>query len=805
MTSAGRSLIAALALLLVVPALAAASPPTVVLGPSTWGTAVDGEPLGSWGGTWDEGGEATTYERQWLLCDAEGGSCEAIDGADGESYSVLASDIGSTLRLRVTATNGSGSASAVSPWPIGPVEQAEAPASASLPGVYGDVAAGETLLASVGEWGARTGTLAYDFQWRRCDASGDSCSDIAGADGNAYVVAAADMAGTLRVRVSASNAYGSDRATSEATAVVPSFGAPVAVAPPVVTGEPHAGGSVYPAEADWGANIGNPAYTYQWLRCDSAGDDCVDSGDESEIDWHVVSDDDAGATLRVRVVATNPVGSATATSPPVAVAALGAPWIESAPQVFGTRIEGEHLTSGDGTWHDPGSFSYQWRRCDVAGGACSDIAGADEASYDLSAADIGATVRLAVTSTNAHGEATATSPPGDVVEVADAPLAASDPVVMGSAAAGQTLYAWPGAFGERTGALEYSYEWRRCDASGDSCSAIADADAQTYAVGAADMGSTLRVQVSASNAHGADSSVSAATDVVPTITAPANVSPPAIDGPARQGEQLTASNGEWDDPSAELAFQWLRCDAAGDDCVEIEGSVQHLVDIGDAGATLRVRVTATNPVGDASAASEPVPVPAYEASAAPEVSGTSRQGEHLSASAGTWNGSGLAYAYQWRRCDANGDDCSDVDGATGDGYDLSGDDVGATLRVEVTASGTRGSSAAVSEPSAVVVAPDAPSIEVDPVISGDPIVGSTLSVTTGEWGSATGPLTFEYAWMRCTNMDGDDCAWIDGADSSTYEVIAGDVGSTISVRVTASGLGGSAETWLWPTDFVTQP
>src|ERR687890_2753460 len=93
-----RSLPACFLFLLSLPAAAAASAPTAVFGPSTWGTAVDGEQVMSGDGIWDEGGEPTTYARQWLRCDASGDSCGAIDGADEWDYITTVADIGSTLR-----------------------------------------------------------------------------------------------------------------------------------------------------------------------------------------------------------------------------------------------------------------------------------------------------------------------------------------------------------------------------------------------------------------------------------------------------------------------------------------------------------------------------------------------------------------------------------------------------------------------------------------------------------------------------------------------------------------------------------
>ena len=107
------------------------------------------------------------------------------------------------------------------------------------------------------------------------------------------------------------------------------------------------------------------------------------------------------------------------------------------------------------------------------------------------------------------------------------------------------------------------------------------------------------------------------------------------------------------------------------------------------GSTLRVVVTATNAAGAvsvASAATAPIAGVAPSATAAPEISGTATDGETLSAWAGTWDGSTpRTYTRRWQRCDAGGDACVDIVGATDDTYTLTGADVGATIRVVVTA------------------------------------------------------------------------------------------------------------------------
>ena len=71
---------------------------------------------------------------------------------------------------------------------------------------------------------------------------------------------------------------------------------------------------------------------------------------------------------------------------------------------------------------------------------------------------------------------------------------------------------------------------------------------------------------------------------------------------------------------------------------------------------------------------------------APAGGGAAHDGETLSADPGNWNGTGtLTYTYQWQRCDANGDNCQNIAGATGSHYTPTADDVGETVRVVVTA------------------------------------------------------------------------------------------------------------------------
>jgi hypothetical protein len=89
---------------------------------------------------------------------------------------------------------------------------------------------------------------------------------------------------------------------------------------------------------------------------------------------------------------------------------------------------------------------------------------------------------------------------------------------------------------------------------------------------------------------------------------PVNVSRPTISGEAREGRTLTTSAGSWETAApVTFAYQWLRCDKQGANCVVIAGatSTTYTATSGDVGSRLRAKVTATNSAGSSSATSDP--------------------------------------------------------------------------------------------------------------------------------------------------------------------------------------------------------
>jgi hypothetical protein len=190
------------------------------------------------------------------------------------------------------------------------------------------------------------------------------------------------------------------------------------------------------------------------------------------------------------------------------------------------------------------------------------------------------------------------------------PVSVADPTISGVALVGRTVETSNGAWNPSVG-LTYKYQWLRCqpsggdDSSDKTCTTIAGADQQSYAIVNADIGKRLRARVTATSKGGKTQATSAATSVVATESGkPASSSPPTISGSPIVGSTLTASPGTWvgDGPIA-YSYQWLRCDKDGNACQPRAGKTKakYTVVDGDQGRTLRVRVVARNNRGSADA------------------------------------------------------------------------------------------------------------------------------------------------------------------------------------------------------------
>jgi hypothetical protein len=209
------------------------------------------------------------------------------------------------------------------------------------------------------------------------------------------------------------------------------------------------------------------------------------------------------------------------------------PTDQTPPSISGSAVVTNSLTASTGTWQGKGlKYAYQWLRCDSAGASCGAISGATGSAEMLSTADVGDTLRVIVTASNRNGSTAATSAQTAVVASAAspppssptptptsvAPAESSLPVVSGTAQQNQNLTTSTGSWSGTT-PMTYSYQWQRCDSGGGSCAPISGATAASYALAAADVGSTLRASVTASNSAGSATDSSDPTAIVSAATA----------------------------------------------------------------------------------------------------------------------------------------------------------------------------------------------------------------------------------------------------------------------------------------------
>jgi hypothetical protein len=767
--------------------------------PAISGATAEYQTLSATHGTFT-GGAVTSYSYQWQDCNASGEGCTSISGATGSSYGLGASDVGDTLDVVVTATNSSGSASETS-VATAVVTVAAPAASTPTPEVSGTPTEYQALSATQGTF---TGGAVASYSYRWYDGAGTS-DPIAGATASTYALQASDVGQSVHVIVTATNASGF---ATEGSGLV----GPVAVAAPTATGTPSISGSPVEDQALTTTNGsfggGAATYAYQWSDCTTSLSSCLPiSG--ATADSYTLMGSDVGSRVEVTVTATNASGSASETSGATSTVIVDAPIMSSpAPVISGPTADGSTLSATNGTWTGGAvsSYAYAWQRCDASQNNCLPISGATSSTYTLADGDVGHTIAVVVTASNAAGSANSTSQATSVIDAVP-PTDTQAPSISGTAKDGHTLSASTGTW---TGAPAptYSYQWQDCSTSGESCADISGATEATYALADSDVGHTVVVVVTASNASyaggGSAQADSTATASV-LATSPSVISDPTVSGTDTLGQALTTTNGTWGGaPVPTFSYQWEDCTSGGSGCHAISGatSSSYTLEAGDVGHAIRVAVTASNSAypggGTVTAHSSPTGDVAGTSpvnTSSPTITGTEQDSQALVANAGSWSGATpIAYTYAWETCNASGTSCA-PNGVTTSTYLLGHSDVGATLRVVVTASNADGSESATSGATGVVQALS-PSVAISPAISGTAEDRLTLTTTDGTW-NGTPPFSYSYQWYRGTPTSCSASGTPVGTDSASYTATFTDVADELCVAVTAedSALpGGGAAT-----------
>ncbi len=566
--------------------------------PSISGTATAGQTLTAGSGKWT-GTEPILYEYEWLRCNTSGAECvQAAAPSLLPTYTVAAADVGHKLRVKVLAKNiaGPGSAESAPSSTVAGVP----PSNVLTPSVLGLDITGQTLTANEGTW---TGTepIAYAFQWQLCSKAGTGCENISGATKNTFVIPDGDAGHTIRVVVTAKNVAGSVEKESSTSTEILGVG-PKNTEAPSVTGTTTAGQSLTAASGKW-TGTEPILYEYEWLRCNTSGAECTQAAAPSLLTGYTLAPADVGHKMRVKVIAKNIAGSASAESAATATVAGVPPSNVIAPGVIGLDITGQTLTANEGTWTgtEPISYAFQWQLCSKAGTGCENISGATKNTFVIPDGDAGHTIRVVVTAKNVAGSVEKESSTSTEI-VGVGPKNTEAPKVTGEAKEGQLLTVSSGKW-SGTEPIVYEYEWLRCNTEGKACTQAAGKSIlPTYSAAAADVGKTLIAKVYAKNIAGSGEAESAKTETVKGVLPTNTVLPVTVPlVSTTSGSTVKATEGTWTGTQPiSYEWEWKICTTATSCKVEQTGtSKEFKVPASSGGKKLRVNVIATNAAGKA--------------------------------------------------------------------------------------------------------------------------------------------------------------------------------------------------------------
>jgi hypothetical protein len=351
---------------------------------------------------------------------------------------------------------------------------------------------------------------------------------------------------------------------------------------PRITGEPRVAYALTALNGDWSANP-TAVFRYQWYRCSSMGflselvpDNCVAIA-EADAQTYAPANSDYGQFVRVKVTASNVEGSTSYLTASYTRVAGRPPVVTTYARLNGERpVIGRQLVGRNAVWagYPTPSFDYQWYKCGLSGAVastgpagCDLISGATQLGYTPVNGDFGRFLRLRITAQNEAGTSqywtdTSDAVRGSIPSLTLPPVFSAQPVVNKSLAVSTgTWQAYPGP-------ITFFGGWYRCNAPGavaDSlpggCSLVSTG-LSSYTPTTADIGSYLRVMVSATN-QGISKQIWSATSAIVSGVGPSLKTAPSILGIAKAGGTLTASAGVWNGvPAPRIAYQWYVCNSA---------------------------------------------------------------------------------------------------------------------------------------------------------------------------------------------------------------------------------------------------
>ncbi len=443
---------------------------------------------------------------------------------------------------------------------------------------------------------------------------------------------------------------------------------------------------------------------------------------------------------------------------------LGDPSIDRSPE------RGETLISSAVNIDDPVdgltlpvAYQYQWQTADTRTATVGvDIAGATDASYTLTQAEVDKYIRVTVEFEDDEGnpEVKESYWIGPVV-IPEHP-ASGMLTISGTEEVGQTLTATPVSIADRNGRIGAvdSYQWQRLDDAADTTPEDIGDGSLTYTLVAADEGKLIRIVLTFTDDDDFNETItSSLTGAIGELTNNPATGTLTITGTEEVGQTLTATPSNIADADGRTraadSYQWQRLDDAADTSPDDigDGSLTYTLVAADQGKLIRIVLTFTDDLGtEETIASDPTgaigDIMNTPATGTLTIAGTVEVGRTLTATPSNIadaNGRVMAVdAYQWQRLDSATDPTPENIGDGSLSYTLVAADQGKLIRIVLIFNDDLGFEERIPSDATTEVLPEGPS-EVTVVAQSSFIgEGDNAVFEIRRTGLATGALTVRF-------------------------------------------------------------
>ena len=751
-----------------------------------------------------------------------------IDGATASTYTLVAKDGGTRIKVTVSFTDDAGYREALTSVTTATVEAAPNTPATGAPTITGTAQVGQTLTAGTTGIMDADGltSVSYAYQWIRV-ATDNTETNISQATASTYTLVAADLGTTIKVKVSfTDDASNPERLTSTATAVVAAPNTlPLASDGTVTTNEDTARTF---AAADFNfmdTDTGDTLSNVRIVTLPASGTGTLALSDTPVTANQVVPATNIGTLTYTPPANANGAGyasftfkvsdgtaeSAAAYTMTITVTAVNdAPTVATAmtdqPNTFATVGTAFSYAFPDTTFADADGDTLTYMATKTDGATLPTWLGfaADTRTFSGTpqTADVG-TVSVKVTASDGTGGSVSDEFDITVSAAANTP-ATGAPTITGTAQVGQILTADTTDIVDEDGLdqrplhvpVDPGGHQQRRDGhlrGDDEHLHAGDGGPGHDDQGEGELHRRCRLRREADQ-RGDDARRGGGQHFA--------TGAPTITGTVQVGQILTADTTDIKDTdgltSVSYTYQWIRVDTGDETDIGAMTSTYTLVEA-DEGMTIKVTVSFTDDAGNAetltSAATATVTTAdSTPATGAPTITGTAQVGEILTAeTAAIMDTDGLTsvtYTYQWIRVDTG--DETDI-GAMTSTYTLVEADEGMTIKVTVSFTDDAGNAETLtSAATATVTAADSTPATGAPTITGTAQVGEILTAETAAIMDTDGltSVTYTYQWIRVDTGDETDI----GAMTSTYTLVEADEGMTIKVTVSFTDDAGNAET-----------